>query len=171
MLNSGEPIDIVVGLQTAVIFFPDTCEIGAFSVQAGLGETIADFEPLDEADLVAGDYAGGVMFGVGAGVEAASYDGGSGEAETASAKSFAGVFHTLMIPMGGMTAAIYFGDINREDPNGRWKGGSYTFGPGFTSTFVDWKYELPLGAVKVPRCLCLLMCLRLPPIPVAPVMP
>jgi len=31
---------LVVGLQTAVIFFPASCEVAAFSVQAGLGKIL-----------------------------------------------------------------------------------------------------------------------------------
>ena len=155
-------------MQTAVIFFPDSCEIGAFSVQAGIGETIADFEPLTEADLDAGEYAGGVMFGLTAAIEAAKYSGGSGAPQTANASSFEGIFHTLMTPI----AAIYYGDIDTtSDPDGRWEGGTFLL-PGADVIFVDWKYELPLGAVKIPRCLCLLLCYHLPPIPVAsPIMP
>jgi hypothetical protein len=159
--QTGESEGTVVGAQTSVLFFPDTCEFAAFTVLAGAA-TALGFEPIGADDFETGPwYAGGLMIGLSGGFEAAMYSGGSGAPGTASPSSFQGVFATVTVNIA-LGLEGYIGEINPADPNGKWEGGAITLGPSLGASLVAWKYELMGTPKKVPKCVCAVIALNLP---------
>jgi len=159
----SNPIGIIAGAQTAVIFFPDACEVGIFQVTAGLGETLALFEPLSADELGEGEwFEGGLMASLGGGIEYAEYTGGSGAGGLADAASFKGVFHTASVGVGPAGLSMYIGEDNPSDPGGSWEGGTFTLGLGGGANAVSWRYE-PVDTWEIQsKCFCALLAGLMP---------
>ena len=122
------------------MFFPASCEVAVYSVQAGLGKNLAQWRPITEKDFPGIDewmrFEAGLYAGIGAGIEAATYIGGG----LADADSFNGVFHTSQGALVAVGLSGYVGDI--DDEGGFWMGGTVTWGPrGFGVAKVDWLYQ------------------------------
>ncbi len=155
--------NIFIGLTSGVYFFPDSCEVAAFSIRAGLGNMLADWRLPTEEEFGRW-YEAGLLVSIGAGFETAGYLGNSAPG-SANASSFVGLFHTLQVgftatgvPIG---ASVYFGD--KDSTGGRWIGGTLGVGPGTGVAVIDWNYQIMVGPVTVkPKCLCYAAILSMP---------
>ena len=152
---------LVAGSQTAIIFFPASCEVGVFSVQAGLGRNLTEWRAVTQDDFPSIRewirFETGINAGLGVGLEGAVFVGGG----LAGADSFEGVFHTAQGAVGvGLSG--YVGDV--DDKGRLWTGGTMTVGPGVGLAKIDWMYRHHGNVVDlddnfgVPgRCMCLWM--------------
>ena len=150
---------LVAGSQLAIIFFPASCEVAGYSVQAGLMRNLTEWSPVIEDDFPSIDdfqrFEVGLNAGLGAGFEAAHYIGD----DLADADSFEGVFHTAQGAVGPGGISLYLGD---EDENGgRWIGGTGSLGPGVGLAKIDWMYKHHGNVIDLDddygisgRCLC-----------------
>jgi RHS repeat-associated protein len=131
------------GAGAGVYFFPDSCEIGAFSITAGA----LDLMPSVPEENV----AAGLFVGVGGAFEVAVRNP-SGSRGTANSGTFAGYFRTFQGGVG-WGAGIYYGlgpDRRFHPESPTWYGG--TVSPPFVSggldggaAVVDWNYQ-PIGS-------------------------
>jgi RHS repeat-associated protein len=133
---------IGLGSAVGVYFFPDSCEVGAYSLRAGLGsETGIQWYEL------------GVIGTLGGSFEAATYINNPSPG-AANADSFVGVFHTAEVSTPAWSAGAYVGDP--DSAGGRWIGAQIGIGPGLGGMLIAWNYQFIFGQSKVtiPRCLC-----------------
>ena len=134
-----------LGVQTAITFFPATCELAVFSVTTKYMRKITDqliekpFEIPTLPDPFQKNNEFGLSAGFFAGIEGAVY-WGSGLAD---ANSFQGIFYTGGAGGGVVAVSGYIGDRDRK--GGRWIGG--TFG-GSSSlslpvdvSYIYWDYQ------------------------------
>jgi RHS repeat-associated protein len=163
------------GAQTAVIFFPDTCQVAAFSTATGIAKVARD-DILPA--LVAGQapqvtwataaaaggepFEGGKQLGASVAIEAAFMIGPS----PASPSSFEGDFYTIQgsIQAGTLPVSVAgSGYAGVKDSLGRqWYGGTLGVGtPGVSGGSVVWNYK-KMGEVEVPWCLCLALIYAMP---------
>ena len=153
---------LVAGQNISVMFFPDSCEIAAYSATAGILD--GDFwRPLAADDFVGHEFHGGVFAAIGGGSEVAWFRGGSGAGD-ADAISFAGVFTTGEAAASLLGVSGYRGVHNEGEPF--WYGGTITAGAGIGGGVIDWNYELlgapvDLNEIALGRCLCRLLILGL----------
>jgi hypothetical protein len=122
------------GAGIAIMFFPDTCELGAFSVEAGY------FDESSPNGFTGYTEEGGVQAGGFAGFEFAVLLGPG----PASASSFKGIFWTAQASVANVGASGYFGETG---PEGTWYGGTLGFAPSPgqhvpTAGTVAWDYDL-----------------------------
>ena len=156
---------LVVGLNAGVYFFPDSCELAAYSIRAGLGNNLQDWQSLTSKNDLGQDYELGLYGSLGAAVESAGFIGSSTPG-VANADSFLGLFHTFMINGPDIGATVYIGDTDPKS-GGRWVGGTVGIGPGFPGVaIVDWNYQYltkrPLSVVTLPKCLCYALIAQVP---------
>jgi RHS repeat-associated protein len=147
-----DDVKVQAGVETGVYFFPDTCEIGIFSIQMGI---VKGLDPKGGPSKVA--WEGGLQLGLGVAIEVAYFTGPG----WASAGSFSGIFYTGQGGGGPIGVSGYKGV---PDGNGAyWFGGTIGAGVGIPIQVgtVAWNYQL-LGAVKVPYCPCLAMIYAMP---------
>jgi RHS repeat-associated protein len=133
------------GANTAVIFFPDTCELAAYSV------TVPDAKGV------------GVMATLGAGLEYAIY-GGDSAAHHANADSYTGIFYTAQQSADIFGASEFFSLPNEY--GGFWVGIDVTIGAGAGAAVNEWDYEYfnPNSSSKVTlaNCVCYPLILFVP---------
>jgi RHS repeat-associated protein len=125
---------ILGGANTTVMFFPDSCEVGAYSVTAG---------------ALTG-WQGGVAISLGGGTEFAVYsrDPTPGHANAAS---YAGPFYTLQMGSAVLGLADFISFPNNY--GGYWFGFDISVGAGGGVAINEWDYSL-VGSVTLPKCLC-----------------
>ena len=130
-------VNIQAGAQTGLIFFPDTCEIGLYSIKMGVVKAL---NPNAGPPKVA--WEGGLQLGLNASVEVAAFTGPG----TASAASFAGIFYTGQASGGSGVGIGVSGYKGVPGKNGAyWYGGTVgvTYGPLPISVgTVAWAYQL-----------------------------
>jgi hypothetical protein len=141
-----------VGLGAVLVFFPDTCELGAFTLTRGIATT---GRPLS------------VPFEVGLGVAAGFSVEGAVQLSwnswwprwhrgNASADSFVGVFRTVETPIGSLYAGVAAaGEV--RDVSVNWIG--FTYGlPGLSfapiGDFAQWDYQLVQRPWNLSDCAC-----------------
>jgi RHS repeat-associated protein len=130
----------VGGIGYSLMFFPATCEVAFYTVQAGLGANLMEWRlPALEDFETAEDFAffeAGIYAGFGVGPEAAVFLG-SGDA---NADTFNGIFHTFDAAFEAFGLGLYVGE---PDAGARmWVGGTITVGPpGFGLAKIDWDYQ------------------------------
>ena len=166
------------GLGGVLIFFPDTCEIGVFSVAAGLGKDVIDWK-MPTGGSFGKPYEHGAQAGVSGSLEAATMSGPA----PADAISFKGDFHTLqanapvligeaIVPLSG---GLYFGD--KDAAGRRWGGGTLglnLWGPAMGGGTLDWNYKLhkvvnlTTSAGSLGTCACYALTTQIPPLPDLP---
>jgi hypothetical protein len=129
------------GGATGVYFFPDSCEVGAFTIHAGFGITNIVW------------YEMGAIGTIGAALEGAVYINNPTPG-AANVASFNGIFHTAEVSTPAWSGGAYIGDP--DSAGGRWIGGQVSppgTGVGLGGMLIAWKYQ-SFGSVKVPKCLC-----------------
>jgi hypothetical protein len=128
---------IIVGLNTSIMFFPDTCEVSAYSVTA-LSLT--------------NNMQGGIFASIGTGGERAHYFNNPTPGQ-ASAASYGGPFSTILAGYG-ITGSAFWGKPDQH--NGVWVGGSLTAGPpgaGLAGIVYDYEFMQEF-TITVPKCAC-----------------
>jgi len=151
---------LVAGAGTVVIFFPDTCEVGVFTIYVGLANAVGQWRLPTRKDLEEGF---GVIASIGAGVEGAVLvkRGPGGlpipcTAGEASCASFAGIFHTLTVDWIGVPVAgsVYVGDPGKVAGGTIiWVGGTITGGAGGGAAYTPWNYVVQT-CITLPACIC-----------------
>jgi RHS repeat-associated protein len=140
-----------LGAGTAIMFFPDSCEIGAYSLKAGAAQYIPPSSPNPPGTFV------GVYAGYGAGAEYALVmpGGSSFTAGNANAVSFEGTFHTVQGGWPGfpVSGSVFAGNPDKTLGGGRWVGGTATLGGGGGVAYIDWEYGL-VTSIGLPKCIC-----------------
>lgn len=130
---------IVAGTGVSYMFFPATCELARYNIQAGLGRNIADWRSLSDKDFPWIDdfekFEAGLYVGIGVGYEEGRFIGSG----IADADSFNGLFHTMQ-GMAGVGISGYSGSYDSLN-NGFWIGGTLTFGPSIGVAKIDWNYQ------------------------------
>jgi hypothetical protein len=121
------------------MFFPATCEVARYSVQAGLGRNLVEWRPISKDDFPSIKewlkFEAGIYAGIGLGAEVALFIGGG----LADANTFNGIFHTVQ---GALKIPGISGYVGEVDPDGRlWLGGTITVGPGIGLAKIDWMYQ------------------------------
>jgi RHS repeat-associated protein len=148
-----------VGAEAGLLFFADTCEIGLFSLQAGIVQAL---DPNGGPPVI--DFEAGLLASLGVAVEVAELIGPG----PASAGSFAGRFYTFHFGMGPASTAAYVGE---ESAEGKWIGGAGGLGgsppvPPIQIGFVVWNYQLiqsiNLSDYVGGYCLCLALIKQMP---------
>ena len=154
----GLDVPVKAGAASGVYFFPDSCEVGIYSIKAGIVKLL---DPAGGPIKV--DFEGGYQLGATVEIEGAFFTG-PGKADS---NSFSGIFFTVEGTGGegiGVGGSGYVGDAN---PNGsRWIGGTVAAGVGvdasmITGGSVAYNYQ-KMGAVNVPYCLCLALIYAMP---------
>jgi hypothetical protein len=168
---------IISGASSAAIFFPDTCEVAAFSVTAGTADAYRrdywdnENEFNSEEEKHGEWHEGGALVSMGASGELAYWIGPG----KASAASFEGEFHTVQAAFSvpftpiGMGASVYWGDYS-EKFGGIWFfGGTVGFGPGEGVAFIDWDYQIMAGPINLEKkygfkgkCVCYALTAAMP---------
>ena len=166
---------MLLGLGSAYIFFPDTCEIAMYTVNAGEGKAIAEWrEPTYEERNGISRYApkkevaedetlltqvpeNGVAASLGGSLEMAFYIGNSNQGD-ANAEHFQGVFHTVEVPtpytVGIFGAGLSLYEGEKDETGGKWVGGTGGLGLGAALGKVNWDYKLASRPYELPTCAC-----------------
>jgi len=144
----------LLGVGAGIYFFPDSCEVGVYSIRAGLGNNLVDWRPISDFDF-GQNYEMGLIASIGASVETAVYYGNSTPG-FANADSFVGLFHTIYIDTGAFSLGVYIGKPDAST-GGNWVGGTFGVGAGLGFAVVDWNYQYmvkPSTKFILPQCAC-----------------
>jgi len=129
-------IFLQAGAQTGFFFYPDTCEIGLFSIKMGIVKAL---DPNGGPPKI--NWEGGVQAGLNISIEYAEFTGPG----DASATSFAGIFYTGQAAGGTAIGPGISGYMGVPGPNGAyWYGGTLGVGVGLPIQVgtVAWNYQL-----------------------------
>jgi hypothetical protein len=147
-----------LGAATGVYFFPDSCQIGAYSIKAGLVKLL---DPNGAPIKI--DWEMGYQVGVTVEMEGAVFTGPG----PANPSSFSGVFYTIEGSGGEAVSFGASGYLGEANANGsRWLGGTLVAGVGvdgspLTGGSVAYSYQL-MKEVPVPLCACLALIYAMP---------
>jgi hypothetical protein len=171
---------VVSGVGAMAVFFPDTCEVAAFSLVAGSPtilrkENHGDGYPFDP-DAPNDSINQGLYYGVGVSVEEAIFTSTPPIRGRASADSFQGVFRTVLGNYGIAGASLYWGlpkgrktDLADITIDNNWFGTTVGVGAGFPVglAVIDWEYkmlrsfDLDADHPIIGRCACAALALAI----------
>lgn len=163
-VGGGKISSIIVGRQAGLYFYPDSCEIAAFDIKAGLIRkprkldelytpnsnglldettmwTTVVPQQIEEINKHYDPEEDGGYAGVGLSVEIAVYMGDTTPGN-ANANSFKGIFHTTQVGYPLPPIGLYAGgEKGKKVWNGNWIGITYgTIGPAIGGVELYWDY-------------------------------
>ena len=161
----GVPIPAKLSASAGVYFFPDSCEIGIYSIKSGYTKLL---DPKGGPLKI--NFEGGFQAGITTELEGAGFSGPG----TADAASFSGIFYTVEGGVAwvapGVGVSGYMGEPN-PITGAFWSGGtvSATLGAGIpvgptgvtvSGGSVAYNYQL-LSTIKLNQCICLALILAM----------